>query len=159
MRNLRFHGSHTFGEVEKDTRDIVLSSLKSLQVLNHRIDRFIGHVDTMPFAKRLHKPERRTAPQLSQTLTSPKSAGAHHALMACSQPSLFKARLREACEAKGMTLDKLMGSIGIGPKKVIAIEVAGLRELDIHRLLQIADRLDVSLDWLMGRSEQRQIQP
>ena len=79
--------------------------------------------------------------------------------MAGSQPSLFKARLREACEAKGMTLDKLMGSIGIGPKKVIAIEVAGLRELDIHRLLQIADRLDVSLDWLMGRSEQRQIQP
>src|ERR1700731_4693680 len=58
----------------------------------------------------------------------------------------------EACEAKGTTVEKLLGSIGIGPKKVVAIEVAGHRELDIHRLLQIADRLDVSLDWLMGRT-------
>ena len=79
--------------------------------------------------------------------------------MACSEPGLFKEHFREACEAKGTTVEKLLGSIGNGPKKVVAIEVVGLRELDILRLLQIADGLDVSLDWLMGRSEQRQIQP
>jgi transcriptional regulator with XRE-family HTH domain len=79
--------------------------------------------------------------------------------MAYSQPSLFKERLREACEAKGVTVDKLLRSIGMGSKNVLLVEFAGLRKLDIHRLLQIADRLDVSLDWLMGRSEQRQIQP
>ena len=72
--------------------------------------------------------------------------------MACSDPSLFKGRLREACKAKGTTVQKLLGSIGIGPRKVVAIEVAGLRELDVYRLLQIADKLDVSLDWLTGRS-------
>ena len=79
--------------------------------------------------------------------------------MASSQPSLFKERLREACEAKGTTVEKLLRSIGMGSKNVLLVEFAGLRKLDIHRLLQIADRLDVSLDWLMGRSGQRQIQP
>ena len=29
----------------------------------------------------------------------------------------------------------------------------GLRALDLHRVCQIADRLDVSLDWLLGRTD------
>ncbi len=44
-------------------------------------------------------------------------------------------------------------------EELVAVEFAGLRELDIHRLLQIADRLDVNLDWLLGRTGQRRIQP
>jgi hypothetical protein len=79
--------------------------------------------------------------------------------MAYSEPILFKERFREACKAKGTTVQMLLLSIGIEPNKVVAVEFAGLRVLDIHRLLQIADRLDVSLDWLMGRSGQSQIQP
>ena len=30
---------------------------------------------------------------------------------------------------------------------------SGLRTLDLYRVCQIADRLDVSVDWLLGRSE------
>ena len=79
--------------------------------------------------------------------------------MAYSEPILFKERFREACEAKGTTVEKLLRSIGMGSKNVLLVESAGLRKLDIHRLLQIADRLDVSLDRRMCRTEQRQIQP
>jgi hypothetical protein len=32
-----------------------------------------------------------------------------------------------------------------------------LRALDLYRVCQIADRLDVSLDWLLGRSEVMEI--
>jgi transcriptional regulator with XRE-family HTH domain len=77
--------------------------------------------------------------------------------MACSDPRLFKERLREACESKGTTITNVLRSIGVSPRKAIAIEVLGLRELDIRRLLQIADKLDVSLDWLTGRTGRRDI--
>jgi hypothetical protein len=36
---------------------------------------------------------------------------------------------------------------------VIDLEYSGLKVLDIYRLAQIADRLDVSIDWLLGRSD------
>ena len=72
----------------------------------------------------------------------------------CSKNALGKpAKLR------GTTVEKLLRSIGMGSKNVLLVEFAGLRKLDIHRLLQIADRLDVSLDRRMCRTEQRQIQP
>ena len=29
----------------------------------------------------------------------------------------------------------------------------GLKALDLYRVCQIADRLDVSLDWLLGRAD------
>jgi hypothetical protein len=32
------------------------------------------------------------------------------------------------------------------------LDYSGLKALDIYRLAQIADRLDVSVDWLLGRS-------
>jgi len=32
-----------------------------------------------------------------------------------------------------------------------------LRALDLYRVCQIADRLDVSLDWLLGRSDVMEI--
>ncbi len=31
--------------------------------------------------------------------------------------------------------------------------LSGLRALDLHRVCQIADRLDVSVDWLLGRTD------
>jgi transcriptional regulator with XRE-family HTH domain len=77
--------------------------------------------------------------------------------MACSDPSVFKERLREACEAKGTTVTNVLRSTGVSPRRAIAIEAVGLRELDIHRLLQIADKLDVSVDWLTGRTGRRDI--
>ena len=30
--------------------------------------------------------------------------------------------------------------------------IQGLKAIDLYRLCQIADRLDVSIDWLLGRS-------
>ena len=34
---------------------------------------------------------------------------------------------------------------------------SGLRALDLYRVCQIAGRLDVSLDWLLGRSDVMEI--
>jgi hypothetical protein len=79
--------------------------------------------------------------------------------MACSDPSLFRQRFREACQAAGTTPAKLLRAIGVGPKKALAIEVGGLQELDIHWLLRIADKLDVSVGWLTGRSSEPSIAP
>jgi hypothetical protein len=33
------------------------------------------------------------------------------------------------------------------------VHLLGLRALDLYRVCQIADRLDVSVDWLLGRSD------
>ena len=33
------------------------------------------------------------------------------------------------------------------------LHMAGVRALDVYRLAQIADELDVSVDWLLGRSD------
>jgi hypothetical protein len=35
----------------------------------------------------------------------------------------------------------------------VDLHFAGVRALDIYRLARIADDLNVSLDWLLGRSE------
>jgi hypothetical protein len=49
-------------------------------------------------------------------------------------------------------------SIGLGARRTLDVETVGvLRALDLYRLCQIADRLDVSLDWLLGRSEVMEI--
>ena len=54
--------------------------------------------------------------------------------------------VKEVCEA-------LAANIGLGGRRTVDLEHAGLRALDIYRLAQIADRLDVSIDWLLGRSK------
>jgi transcriptional regulator with XRE-family HTH domain len=64
---------------------------------------------------------------------------------------IFRERLAIACRLRGMTYEKLCSSIGFGTRTV-DLEYAGLRALDIYRLAPIADRLDVSIDWLLGRS-------
>jgi transcriptional regulator with XRE-family HTH domain len=52
-----------------------------------------------------------------------------------------------------MTQDALCRSIGIGGRRAVDLRLIGLKALDLYRVCQIADRLDVSLDWLLGRSE------
>ena len=47
----------------------------------------------------------------------------------------------------------LLLSIFVGARRSINLAFSGLKALDVHRLAQIADRLDVSIDWLLGRSD------
>jgi len=67
--------------------------------------------------------------------------------------SVFRERLAEACRIRNITSDKLCRSIGPGAGRTIDLDVSGLKVLDIYRLAQIADRLDVSIDWLLGRTD------
>ena len=67
--------------------------------------------------------------------------------------SLFRDRLAEACRIRGMKQDAVYRSIGMGGRRALDLEFAGLRALDLYRVCQIADRLDVSVDWLVGRSD------
>ena len=65
---------------------------------------------------------------------------------------VFRERLVEVCNLRGTTPDRVARSIGMGARRTIDIEYSGLRALDIYRLAQIADKLDVSVDWLLGRT-------
>jgi hypothetical protein len=38
-------------------------------------------------------------------------------------------------------------------RRALNVHLASLRALDLYRVCQIADRLDVSVDWLLGRSD------
>ena len=66
--------------------------------------------------------------------------------------SVFGERLNEACRVRDITRSQLFRSIGFGGRRVISFERSGLRILDLYRVCQMADALDVSLDWLLGRS-------
>ncbi len=67
--------------------------------------------------------------------------------------SLFRERLAEACRLRNLTHDCLCASIGIGGRRAVDLYAQGLKALDLYRVCQIADRLDVSVDWLLGRSD------
>ncbi len=66
--------------------------------------------------------------------------------------SVFVERLNEACGARDITKAQHFRSIGFGGRRVISFERSGLRILDLYRVCQMADELDVSLDWLLGRT-------
>ena len=66
--------------------------------------------------------------------------------------SLFRDRFAEACRVRGMKPEAVFRSIGLGGRRALDLQFAGLRALDLYRVCQIADRLDVSVDWLLGRS-------
>jgi hypothetical protein len=68
--------------------------------------------------------------------------------------SVFRDRLIEACCARNMTRDSLCRDIGVGGRRAADFLLLGLKAIDLYRLAQIADRLDVSIDWLLGRSDQ-----
>ena len=67
--------------------------------------------------------------------------------------SVFGDRLAEACRARNMTRDSLCRSIGLGGRRAADFLLSGLKVLDLARVCQIADALDVSVDWLLGRSD------
>ena len=66
---------------------------------------------------------------------------------------VFRERPAHACLVRNLAHDRLCRSIGLGGRRVIDLEFSGLKALDIERLSQIADRLNVSVDWLLGRSD------
>jgi len=67
--------------------------------------------------------------------------------------SVFPERLAEACRARDMTRDSLCRSIGLGGRREVQFLLHGLKAIDLCRLTQVADKLEVSIDWLLGRSD------
>ena len=73
--------------------------------------------------------------------------------------NLFRDRFAEACRVRDMKPAAVYRSVGIGGRRALDLESVGvLRALDLYRLCQIADRLNVSLDWLVGRSDVMELQ-
>ncbi len=73
--------------------------------------------------------------------------------------SLFRVRFAEACRIRDLKPDAVYRSIGIGGRRALDLQSVGvLRALDLYRVCQIADQLDVSLDWLLGRSDVMELQ-
>jgi transcriptional regulator with XRE-family HTH domain len=66
--------------------------------------------------------------------------------------SVFRERLAEACRVRSITYEAVCRSIGLGSRSAISLGLTGAKALDLYRVCQIADALDVSLDWLTGRS-------
>ena len=60
--------------------------------------------------------------------------------------AVFREHLAAACRKRRMTPDPLCAA-------AVDLHFAGLRALDVYRLAKIADELDVSVDWLLGRSD------
>jgi hypothetical protein len=67
--------------------------------------------------------------------------------------AVFRERLAEACRARDLKTAELSLSTGLAPRRLLAPHLTGPGALDLYRVCQIADALDVSLDWLMGRSD------
>jgi hypothetical protein len=66
--------------------------------------------------------------------------------------ALFRERLAEACAARDRMEADICRQIGLGSRRAITLALTGPNAIDLWRLAQIADVLDVSLDWLTGRS-------
>lgn len=64
-------------------------------------------------------------------------------------------RLKEARQAANMTQEQVAKAIGI-PKKTYQNYELGYRDPGSDVLVQIADCLNVSIDWLLGVNEQPQ---
>jgi hypothetical protein len=68
------------------------------------------------------------------------------------QLSLFSKRLAEACRARNTTETKICNAIGLSGRRAITLSLNRLSTINLYRVCQIADKLDVSTDWLLGRS-------
>jgi hypothetical protein len=71
--------------------------------------------------------------------------------------SLFQQRLEGACRSRHMTVDVLCNSSGLSSYEAGLIAILGVKALDICELVQIAATLDVSIDWLLGRTDQMEL--
>lgn len=64
--------------------------------------------------------------------------------------SLFREHLTEAYRLRNLNYDPVCAA-------AINLHFAGLKALDVYRLAKMADELDVSVDWLLGRSERMEL--
>ena len=64
--------------------------------------------------------------------------------------SLFREHLTRAYRLRNVSYDPVCSA-------AVDLHFAGLRALDVYRLAKIADELDVSVDWLLGRSERMEL--
>jgi hypothetical protein len=64
--------------------------------------------------------------------------------------TVFHAHLAEACRDRKKTPDPLCAA-------AVDLHFAGVRALDVYRLAKLADELDVSVDWLLGRSDMMEL--
>jgi transcriptional regulator with XRE-family HTH domain len=64
-------------------------------------------------------------------------------------PSTFGARLRAAREASGLTQEKLAHETNVTTSSVSKYERDELTNPTVESVIALANRLDVSLDWLL----------
>ena len=69
------------------------------------------------------------------------------------QPSLLGQRIRELRERDGMSQVALARTLGASINAINMLEVGSTRAPHIDRLIAIADLFDVSLDYLVGRTD------
>ena len=67
-----------------------------------------------------------------------------------SDLSVFRGNLAAACRLRKVTHDPICAA-------AVDLHFAGVRALDIYRLAQIADKLEVGIDWLLGRSDKMEL--
>src|SRR4051812_24916707 len=70
-----------------------------------------------------------------------------------SMATVFADRLRTTREKKGLSQTDLAGKAGLQPSAVSHFET-GRRAPSFDNLRRLADALDVSIDYLMGRAEE-----
>ena len=71
---------------------------------------------------------------------------------------MFGKRLREARMRKKLTQPKLADAVGVALRTYQCYE-QGIREPAYHILVRLADVLDVSTDYLLGREELSAVKP
>jgi hypothetical protein len=71
--------------------------------------------------------------------------------------SLFQERLENACRTRDLTVDTLCNCSGLSSYEAGLLTILGVKALDIFELAQIAGTLDVSIDWLLGRTDQMEL--
>lgn len=82
-----------------------------------------------------------------------------HALIECkySRRPIFSQRLRKARLKAELTQDQLADGLGMAMMTVSQYETSK-REPNVSTLIKIADYLDISLDWLCGRTEKMELE-
>ena len=67
--------------------------------------------------------------------------------------TVFSMRLDEACRSRGITAGQLLASFKFGGRRRVGIYNVGARALDLYEIAAIADRLNVSIAFLLGRTD------
>jgi transcriptional regulator with XRE-family HTH domain len=69
--------------------------------------------------------------------------------------NIFSVRLKQLRELKGASTQKLADAIGLKSKGSITQFEKAMNSPSVDTLIALADYFDVSLDYLVGRSEDR----